>query len=268
MNLYEKKMYEDFCTQILNRKNKNFNGYCTECGKNTTFEKSDWFKERESNIANYMTSLRTSKRHDPNVVFSTGEVIIDTFDDMFIKGAKLYIEEYECCIDRSHKRYSIYQKIGNDVIKIGQYPSALSEDGQEYLKKLKSICSNKESKEISKYINKALVMESFGYGIASLLYIRRAFEKLIIISEGKEHENDGTTMKDRIKNNKYLPDLIKKNSRIYNIISEGIHNQSEEECMKLFKIIKVGVMILITRVYSYVEEEKELDKLKSLISSK
>ncbi|EOT2913835.1 hypothetical protein ACLBZE_001582 [Clostridium perfringens] len=136
------------------------------------------------------------------------------------------------------------------------------------MKKLKSICSNKESKEISKYINKALVMESFGYGIASLLYIRRAFEKLIIISEGKEHENDGTTMKDRIKNNKYLPDLIKENSRIYNIISEGIHNQSEEECMKLFKIIKVGVMILITRVYSYVEEEKELDKLKSLISSK
>ena len=186
----------------------------------------------------------------------------------FIKGAKLYIEEYECCIDRSHKRYSIYQKIGNDVIKIGQYPSALSEDGQEYLKKLKAICSNKESKEISKYINKALVMESFGYGIASLLYIRRAFEKLIIISEGKEHENDGTTMKDRIKNNKYLPDLIKENSRIYNIISEGIHNQSEEECMELFKIIKVGIMILITRVYSYVEEEKELEKLKNLISSK
>ena len=30
--------------------------------------------------------------------------------------------------------------------------------------------------------------------------------------------------------------------------------------MKLFNIIKVGVMILITRVYSYVEEEKELEK--------
>ena len=38
--------------------------------------------------------------------------------------------------------------------------------------------------------------------------------------------------------------------------------------MELFKIIKVGIMILITRVYSYVEEEKELEKLKNLISSK
>ncbi|HHL2033739.1 hypothetical protein [Clostridium perfringens] len=264
MNLYESKNFKEFSKEILDKeKNTSFMHFCPKCGRETTFDSSKWFNERSANIRRYSSYLDKEKCY-----FHRTERVFNTSNNADYIGARIYIQEYECCVNRNHKLYNIYMCDNNIVTKIGQYPSSLDNGSVEYLKQLKEICSNKEAKEISKYIKDALVMESFGYGIASLLYIRRAFEKLIIISEGKEHENDGTTMKDRIKNNKYLPDLIKENSRIYNIISEGIHNQSEEECMELFKIIKVGVMILITRVYTHVEEEKELDKLKSLISSK
>ena len=112
-------------------------------------------------------------------------------------------------------------------------------------------------------------MESNGLGIPALVYMRRAFERLIAISEDKNKlENTGTTMAERIKNNPLLPEQIKENTRLYNIISEGIHNETEEECMELFKVIKVGFTILLRRTYEHVQEEKELDELSKLVSSK
>ena len=62
-------------------------------------------------------------------------------------------------------------------------------------------------------------MESEGYGIPALLYMRRAFEMLITISEGKSKlKKSNETMAKRIKNNSLLPEQIKSDKRIYNII--------------------------------------------------
>ena len=120
-----------------------------------------------------------------------------------------------------------------------------------------------------KFINKALIMQSNGLGIQALVYMRRAFERLIAISEDKnELKNTGTTMAERIKNNHLLPVEIKENSRLYNIISEGIYNETEEECMQLFKLIKVEFTISLRKTYEYVQELKEMEKLKKLVSSK
>lgn len=102
-----------------------------------------------------------------------------------------------------------------------------------------------------------------------MVYMRRAFERLIAISEDKnELKNTGTTMAERIKNNHLLPVEIKENSRLYNIISEGIYNETEEECMQLFKLIKVEFTISLRKTYEYVQELKEMEKLKKLVSSK
>ena len=38
--------------------------------------------------------------------------------------------------------------------------------------------------------------------------------------------------------------------------------------MELFKVIKIGFTILLRRTYEHVQEEKELDELSKLVSSK
>lgn len=257
MNLYEKIDIENY-KDLLDENDRSFMAYCPECGKDTTFQRSEYYEKVRRGI-NFMLNPQIpgqirneDTRSNVKIVFNTNS------NDMY----GLYIQEYKCCVNNSHRRYNIYQKCGGKIFKIGQYPSEVDNGGNEYLDKVKSICTNKEAKEIVRYIKTALTMESYGYGIASLLYMRRAFEQLIAISEGKEsNDNTGTTMKDRIKNNQYLPKVIKENARVYNVISEGIHNQTEEECMELFKVIKAGVIILIVKTYAHVEEEKTLAEL-------
>lgn len=266
MNLYE-KIKLDECEKLMIN-DETFMTYCPQCNMETTYKRSDYYKNKRMSI-----ELDTScyvppsdgryvkPKDEKQIIISTMFNLND--NDSNSKNC-LYIQEYECCINKNHKKYNIYCKEDDNIVKIGQYPSEV-DNGDFYLRELKSICSNNESKEIIKYIKTAFIMESYGYGIASLLYIRRAFEKLIALSEDKLRlGNTGISMKERIKSNTFLPKEIKENCKIYNIISEGIHNETEKECKELFKIIKCGVTILIQRTYAHIQSEKELLRLKEL----
>ncbi|GEM_PF-3092796 len=259
MNLYEKIHVSNY-KKLLDEDDKSFMAYCPECESEVTFQRSGYYNKVKQYIE--------FNRHQYIPGSGQTEDLESTISYMFNSGGKkdqvggLYIQEYECCVNRNHRKYNIYHKYDDKIIKIGQYPSEADNGSNEYLDKVKAICDKKEAKEISKYIKIALIMESYGYGIASLLYMRRAFEILIATSEGKDrNDNTGVTMRDRIKNNQYLPKVIKENARVYNVISEGIHNQTEEECIELFKVIKAGVIILISKTYAHVEEERTLAAL-------
>ncbi|OOM68089.1 hypothetical protein [Clostridium sp. BL-8] len=268
MNLYETKEISKY-EELLEEDDESFMNFCPECGIETTFKRSTWYNEKRKNI----NIVKFNYTPVDGKFDNSSYIISEVFDynnkatNNLNKGA-LFVQEYECCINNKHKKYNIYYKCGNKIIKIGQYPSEVDNGSSELIEKIKKICDKMDSKEIIKYTKTALIMESYGYGIASLLYIRRAFEKLIAISENKQEiDNTGITMKERIKRNKFLPEQIKNDSRIYNIISEGIHNQTEEECMKLFKVIKTGLIILIAKTYAYVEEKKQLEELSKNVSA-
>lgn len=281
MNLYESIKIEDFRSLLTD--DDSFMNYCPSCGIETTFKRSEWYDGRRTNIELLNSSYATGSGKTDNskrvleAMFKYDEkpngkvVLVRTgLPDVDNNGA-IFIKEYECCINGNHKKYEIFYKDNEAkrIIKIAQYPSEYDTGSKEYLDKLKAVCGTKEAREMVKFINKALIMESNGLGIPALVYMRRAFERLIAISEDKNKlENTGTTMAERIKNNPLLPEQIKENTRLYNIISEGIHNETEEECMELFKVIKVGFTILLRRTYEHVQEEKELDELSKLVSSK
>ena len=278
MNLYEKIDAKDFKSLLTD--DKSFMSYCPNCARETTFKRSEWYSlisnsieltkcsyipggvNRDNSESILKEMFRYNERQSGGITS-----IIPAMDN---KGT-LFIKEYECCINKNHRKYEIfYRDIENDkIIKIGQYPSEYDTGNKEYLDKLKAVCGTKEAREMVKFINKALIMESNGLGIPALVYMRRAFERLIAISEDKnELKNTCTKMAERIKNNPLLPVEIKENSRLYNLISEGIHNETEEECMELFRLIKVGFTILLRKTYEHVQEQKEMEELKKLVSSK
>ena len=281
MNLYDKIDTKDFKSLLTD--DESFMSYCPNCARETTFKRSKWYSLRRNNIELKKKAYIPGVGHIANLDSSEGMLKeMFGYDEMpsgkahngtFARdnNGTLFVKEYKCCIDSNHRKYEIfYRDIENDeIIKIGQYPSAYDIGIQEYLAKLKYVCSNKEAKEIVEFINKALTMESFGYGISALLYMRRTFERLIAISEDKNKlKNTGMKMAERIKNNPSLPEEFKENKRIYNIISQGIHNETEEECMELFNIIKVGFTILLRKTYEHMQEQKEMKELKKLVSSK
>lgn len=259
MNLYEEINIENH--NMLLSGDKNFMAYCPHCNKETTFKRSEWY---DSNRKRIDIIQETHEEHEIQEAILNHMFCCYEYHQ-FIKNDNrkdgLFIQEYECCMNNKHKTYNIYIINDNKIIKIGQYPSDVDKS-IILAKEIQNVCSNNEIKELRRYFKTALVMESYGYGIAGLLYLRRAFEKMIAISENKiKFNNIGMTMKERIKKNPLLPKEIKDNSRIYNVISEGIHNETEEECIDLFKIIKSGLIILIHKTYAYIEEQKELEKL-------
>ena len=268
MTLYDSIDVDDYKKLLTN--DNGFMSYCPNCGRETTFKRSEWYDKRISKVEWELEIEGENVDRYEIMKWLFGYDEIDDEKQFYNRGA-LLIKEYECGLNSNHRKYEIFYKDNeaNKIIKIAQYPSEYDTGSKEYLDRLKAVCGTKEAREMVKFINKALIMESNGFGIPALVYMRRAFERLIAISEDKNKlENTGTTMAERIKNNPLLPEQIKENTRLYNIISEGIHNETEEECMELFKVIKVGFTILLRRTYEHVQEEKELDQLSKLVSSK
>jgi hypothetical protein len=43
----------------------------------------------------------------------------------------------------------------------------------------------------------------------------------------------------------YLPALLVKNAASYGILSDGLHNLSEEDCLAFFPILRTGILLIL-----------------------
>ena len=57
----------------------------------------------------------------------------------------------------------------------------------------------------------------------------------------------------------YLPDMINSNHVIYGIVSKGIHELSEDDCIKYFPILRESIFIILKQ-WAQKREERELEK--------
>ncbi|NII81198.1 short-chain dehydrogenase [Pedobacter sp. SG908] len=160
------------------------------------------------------------------------------------------------------------------IMKIGQYPSVADfhiADVKQYNKLL-----NKES---LKEFTKAIGLAANGVGIGSFVYLRRIFENLIyeaLLDYKREftlEESDFNKkrMAEKIVFLKdFLPEFLVEHSELYGILSKGIHELEEEECLAYFDTVKVGIeLILDEKLEKYNKEKKKADaKAKILLASK
>ncbi len=59
----------------------------------------------------------------------------------------------------------------------------------------------------------------------------------------------------------YLPNLMVENKKIYSIISKGIHELSEKECLKYFETMKLSIELILDEK---LKEREKLEKEKSI----
>lgn len=175
-----------------------------------------------------------------------------------------------CAYDNNHNFEVLITTISgppDSIMKIGQYPS-IADIEKPYLKKYTSVLPKEYLNEYSK----ALGLFSHGIGIGSFVYLRRIFEKLVL-DAFKSAETEGALtqddfdfiddkkhqrrMEDKIKLlNGYLPDVIIENAGIYGVLSKGIHELSEEECLRYFPAIETGIQIMLDAYLVKKEREK------------
>lgn len=162
--------------------------------------------------------------------------------------------------------------LNSTVVKIGQYPPFDEKEKYE-LEKYRNL------KIVSKYYTE-LVRSVNAYsqhmGIAAFVYLRRIYEHIVKTEYAKFPENeknakasfDEKMKKVNEKINIIPHELDANKSKIYSILSKGIHEYEEDECYDMYPIMKTIIIIVLQKYLDEKEKKKQLNELNKTLSSK
>ena len=183
---------------------------------------------------------------------------------------------FVCAMDSNHHLDFIVEIHNNTMRKIGQYPSVADISFPE-LEQYKKVMSETNRREM----RKAIGLFAHGIGAGSYVYLRRIFEETLDMAKKKAEADINNTANltgyeklkvvdkvDRLKD--YLPEMIVNNKTIYGILSKGIHELSEEECLAYFPVLRDCIYTIMQQWEERrkIEEgKKELQKSLSGIES-
>lgn len=169
------------------------------------------------------------------------------------------------CTRFGHQIDFQYRLDAGVIQKIGQWPS-FADIALDESKQYTRLLTTEDSAEF----HKAIGLAAHGVGIGSFVYLRRIFERLIQkrYLEFKDREGwrdedfKDLKMAEKVTFLKgHLPAFLVKNSKIYSILSLGLHELSEEECLAFFSVLRQSTVVIL-------EEDKkkreELDRQKEL----
>ncbi|MBY0117870.1 hypothetical protein [Paenibacillus xylanexedens] len=158
-----------------------------------------------------------------------------------------------------------------EMKKTGQLPSVadlLSADTKKY----RSILDRTDNHEL----NKAIGLYSHGVGIGSFVYLRRIFENLIEKAhqqaiqntEWEEEEYNRARMNEKVGMlSNYLPHFLVENRQIYSILSKGIHELTEDECLSAFGAVRLAIELILDEEIAKKESEKKRQQAAQSIAS-
>lgn len=184
---------------------------------------------------------------------------------------RLMVFKFFCAMDNAHHLDYIVLTFGDKMKKIGQYPSIADLEFPE-LKEYRKVMAKEDEKELKR----AIGLFASGIGVGSFVYLRRIFERIIItasqkaIKEGKIKEEDFNTahVDEKIKMlAEYLPKSLVNNPIFYGIVSKGIHELSEKDCLEFFPVMQSFIMMILRQWEKIRRDEEEEKKLAVSLSN-
>ena len=226
--------------------------YCVQCETNRVFEFADCKVYKK-------TGMVMNIFDDPNVRSKKPkkEEIFKTYLN------RRYVLTYCCTRDRQHSILFDLIVTDDKVIKIGQFPSVADLVVPE-IAKYRSILG-KQYRELSKSVG----LFAHGIGIGSFVYLRRIIESLVFDKFDQTKDKLGMSKEDflhqkfdaKIETLKdYLPPILVENKNVYGIVSKGIHELSEDECIAMFPCVKAGIELILDELIAQ-KERKEKEKV-------
>lgn len=140
---------------------------------------------------------------------------------------------------------------GKSLEKVGQFPS-LADLSDLELNAYEKVLGDERLRELKRGVG----LRAHGIGIGSTIYLRRALEFIVDAAEqvalselGKSPCEKNERMQEKIRAlAAYLPDFISENRAMYGLLSDGIHNRSEEECTAMFAPCYDGIVIALEQM--------------------
>lgn len=219
-----------------------FDGYCPGCNKETTY-----------------TLSRCA--HIPN-----SDPWRDIKDRISFENI-----EITCARDESHTATFYLFLCEMEIQKIGQFPSLADIENNKH-----EIHRKNMSPIDSKELYKAIGLAAHGVGIGSFVYLRRIMERIIMekFNENKgmkgwnEQQFESKRIGERIEFLKeYLPEFLVSNKKIHSILSLGIHQLSEEQCIAIFNVLKRSIIYILEEDIRKKERLTSHQELENAIAS-
>ena len=176
------------------------------------------------------------------------------------------------------KAAEVYEHLKTCLImeKVGQSPSMA--DLQMFdVEKYRSVLT----KEHFRDFKTALGLHASGVGCGSFVYLRRIFEGLVAEAEQTASTQSGWDAEEYVKKRfnekidyleafgqKLIPDVLNPvKTKIYGILSRGVHASSDQECNELFPVMKFVIEELLDQQIAIKEREERLKQLTSKLGS-
>jgi hypothetical protein len=159
---------------------------------------------------------------------------------------------------------------GTYLQKIGQWPS-IADIGHAELEKYRTILGDQRRSELKRGIGLA----THGIGIGSYVYLRRVFEALVMDAHDRAMVRPGwdedaytrARMDDRIAIlDGELPPFMVENKAVYGILSKGVHELDEEECLAYVGTLTKSIRLMLDEALRLREEHDNREALAQEIS--
>ncbi|MBU5214580.1 hypothetical protein [Heyndrickxia oleronia] len=242
--------YHSLCDILLFSTSIHFDTYCVECEKTSTFR----FSERLN-----------AEKWNPFAHYSVDDKI------EILNSHRIPIQLiFNCSRDSSHIYSFNFRVTDHKLTKIGQYPSIADLQIHD-IKKYRNVL-----KDDYRDFSKSIGLYSHGIGAGSFVYLRRIFENLIeenrlLASKESSWNNESfqqCKMDEKIKMlENYLPQILVENRKLYSILSKGIHELSEADCLELFPNVKLAIELILDEKIYKIEQEKKTRSVKNFVSS-
>lgn len=235
------------------------NQYCMKCEKESVFTYKDSYMRYFTDIngANLYSNGSAVYRKDKvqEKPGSTDEEIYKTMDFYCAKCRERH--EFFFTTDRNY------------IMKVGQNPS---------FSDLQAVDINKYKNLIPKYFiefKSSLNCYSQGKGIAAFVYLRRILEDLVEKKYQKLNSKTTKIMKfvDKLKKaqekEKIIPpELDEIKNQLYGVLSKGIHEYEEKECLEMYEYVKFVIEEILDKQLAEKQRLEKLQKAKAKIAEK
>ncbi len=178
-------------------------------------------------------------------------------------------KHFVCSRDSSHQLNFYFRFHDGNVTKLGQYPS-LADLATYDIRKYEVVLGKDRYSEFAR----AVGLISHGVGIGSFVYLRRIIEQLVEEAHEIEKTSSGwnedqyvqSRMDEKIRMLKNsLPEFLLNNRQLYSILSKGVHELEEQECLNSFSIVKVGIELILDEKLEKLQRQKKIDQAQASI---
>lgn len=182
--------------------------------------------------------------------------------------ARVLVFQYVCSMSEEHHLDYVVLVDNKSMRKIGQYPSVADLTFPE-LDVYDKVLAEEDRKEFGR----AIGLYASGIGAGSYVYLRRIFERLLMQAKANAGDAIDTDAFNRAHVDvkitmlsAYLPAALTSNPTLYGILSKGIHELSEKECIAYFPVVKECICMILNEWEDMRKKEEQQKAINAALS--